>query len=195
MATASWLVAIHDDSNDKTAYTCHQCRTKLSHGTLIILVPANCAFCVQTSCQNASCTPACCHQVCQCVHRQHAARYEAEFLEDMDSLGCRRPDVMTRVSEYMTEIVEYIQTIMNNKMAYESNGSVNFDTQAFRCKLGSSVQAHSSSHESVCHNIQQQSLLTVTAAVQELYTALVSHCQALPNIAVCMSAQRNDKHR
>lgn len=39
---------------------------------------------------------------------------------------------MTRVSEYMTEIVEYIQTIMDNKMAYDSNGSVHFDTQAFR---------------------------------------------------------------
>lgn len=64
--------------------------------------------------------------------RQHAARYEKEFLEDMDSLGCRRPDVMTRVSEYMTEIVDYIQTIMDNKMAYESSGSVHFDTQAFR---------------------------------------------------------------
>lgn len=72
----------------------------------------------------------------QCAYgtccRQHAARFEKEFLEDMDSLGCRRPDVMTRVSEYMTEIVEYIQTIMGNKMAYESNGSVHFDTQAFR---------------------------------------------------------------
>ena len=66
------------------------------------------------------------------LHRQHAARYESEFLEDMDALGCRRPDVMTRVSEYMTEIVEYIQTIMSNNMAYERNGSVHFDTQAFR---------------------------------------------------------------
>ncbi|DBA81679.1 TPA: hypothetical protein ACH3X1_007426 [Trebouxia sp. C0004] len=66
------------------------------------------------------------------IYRQHAARYESEFLEDMDALGCRRPDVMTRVSEYMTEIVEYIQTIMSNKMAYESSGSVHFDTQAFR---------------------------------------------------------------
>lgn len=50
----------------------------------------------------------------------------------MDALGCRRPDVMTRVSEYMMEIVEYIQTIMDNNMAYEGNGSVHFDTQAFR---------------------------------------------------------------
>lgn len=39
---------------------------------------------------------------------------------------------MTRVSEYMQEIVEYIKTIIGNKMAYESNGSVYFDTQVFR---------------------------------------------------------------
>lgn len=69
---------------------------------------------------------------CALCCRQHAARYESEFFEDMDSLGCRRPDAMTRVSEYMSEIVEYIQTIMGNNMAYESNGSVHFDTQAFR---------------------------------------------------------------
>ena len=88
-------------------------------------------------------SPACITLIATCIiwplfsrlwllHRQHAARYESEFLEDMDALGCRRPDVMTRVSEYMTEIVEYIQTIMSNNMAYESNGSVHFDTQAFR---------------------------------------------------------------
>ena len=50
----------------------------------------------------------------------------------MDALGNRRPDVMTRVSEYMQEIVDYIKTIMDNKMAYESKGSAYFDTQAFR---------------------------------------------------------------
>ena len=76
--------------------------------------------------------------------RQHAARYEAEFLEDMDALGNRRPDVMTRVSEYMQEIVDYIQTIMGNRMAYESNGSTYFDTQAFRSpkSLSSSSNVH-----------------------------------------------------
>ena len=50
----------------------------------------------------------------------------------MDALGCRRPDVITRVSEYMPEIVSYVQRIIGNGMAYASNGSVYFDTQAFR---------------------------------------------------------------
>ncbi|KAG2442848.1 hypothetical protein HXX76_002927 [Chlamydomonas incerta] len=66
------------------------------------------------------------------VFRAHAAKYEREFLEDMDALGCRRPDVLTRVSEYIPEILEYVTRIIGNGMAYASNGSVYFDTQNFR---------------------------------------------------------------
>ena len=64
--------------------------------------------------------------------RQHAAQYEAEFFEDMAALGCRPPDVLTRVSEYIPEIVQYVQKIVANAMAYEAQGSVYFDTAAFR---------------------------------------------------------------
>jgi hypothetical protein len=31
------------------------------------------------------------------IFRAHAAKYEAEFLEDLAALGCRQPDVLTRV--------------------------------------------------------------------------------------------------
>eukprot|EP00798_Chlamydomonas_sp_ICE-L_P002666 gene2666-biopygen8694 len=62
------------------------------------------------------------------IFRAHAAKYEAEFTQDMDSLGVRRPDVLTRVSEYMDEIVDYVKKIVDNGIAYESNGSVYFDT-------------------------------------------------------------------
>lgn len=64
--------------------------------------------------------------------REHAARYEAEFLEDMDMLKCRPPHVLTRVSEYMQEIREYVDKIHANGMAYAVDGSVYFDTEAFR---------------------------------------------------------------
>ncbi|CAG9461321.1 unnamed protein product [Pedinophyceae sp. YPF-701] len=66
------------------------------------------------------------------IFRQHAARYEDEFLQDMDRLGVRRPDCMPRVSEYVPEIVAYIQKIVDEGMAYEANGSVYFSTAAFR---------------------------------------------------------------
>lgn len=57
---------------------------------------------------------------------------QAEFFEDMDALGVRRPDVLTRVVEFLPEIVAYVQGIVDNDMAYESNGSVYFDTVKFR---------------------------------------------------------------
>jgi cysteinyl-tRNA synthetase len=65
------------------------------------------------------------------IFRGHAARFEAAFLEDMATLGVRPPTVFTRVSEYIPEIVEYIEKIVTNGLAYESSGSVYFDTQAF----------------------------------------------------------------
>jgi len=49
---------------------------------------------------------------------------------------------MTRVSEFMPEIIEYVSTIISNDFAYESNGSVYFNTSNFHgsdnhhyCKL------------------------------------------------------------
>ena len=38
------------------------------------------------------------------VFDQHARKYERLYLEDMDALGVRRPDVMTRVSEYVPQV-------------------------------------------------------------------------------------------
>ena len=49
----------------------------------------------------------------------------------MAALGVAPPDVMTRVSEYLPEIVSYISTIIANGFAYESNGSVYFDVAAY----------------------------------------------------------------
>lgn len=64
--------------------------------------------------------------------RQHAARYEQEFTEDMRALGCRPPDVVTRVTDYMDTIIAYIQQICDNGMAYAHEGTVRFNSQAFR---------------------------------------------------------------
>lgn len=66
------------------------------------------------------------------IFRAHAARFEAEFFADMDELGVRRPSVLTRVSDYMPEIVDYVAQIERAGMAYTlADGSVYFDTAAF----------------------------------------------------------------
>lgn len=61
----------------------------------------------------------------------HSQKYEAEYLDDMRNLGIKTPDVLTRVSEYVKEIIDMTQGIINNGFGYESEGSVYFDTNAF----------------------------------------------------------------
>ena len=67
----------------------------------------------------------------QAIFAALARHFEAEFHQDMASLGVEPPDVLTRVSEYVPEIVQFIQQIIDKRFAYESNGSVYFDTAAF----------------------------------------------------------------
>lgn len=63
--------------------------------------------------------------------RQLAQQFENEFLEDMKVLGVQLPDIMTRVSEYVPEIVKYIEVLIAKNLAYEANGSVYFNTSSF----------------------------------------------------------------
>eukprot|EP00731_Ephydatia_muelleri_P009012 Em0004g1350a len=57
--------------------------------------------------------------------------WEDEFHKDMAALNVLGPDVLTRVSEYIEEIVAYVQKIVANGYAYVSNGSVYFDVAKF----------------------------------------------------------------
>jgi len=58
-------------------------------------------------------------------------KYEREFMEDMKRLNVGLPSVITRVSEYIPEIIAFIEKIIANGFAYESNGSVYFDVGKF----------------------------------------------------------------
>jgi cysteinyl-tRNA synthetase len=58
-------------------------------------------------------------------------KYELEFFDDLRALGVKLPDAITRVSEYVPEVVAYVEKIIDNGHAYESNGSVYFDTRHF----------------------------------------------------------------
>ncbi|KAM8712580.1 hypothetical protein ACLKA7_012990 [Drosophila subpalustris] len=57
--------------------------------------------------------------------------WEDQFHNDMKSLNILPPDVLTRVSEYVPQIVAFIQRIIDNGLAYDANGSVYFDVNGF----------------------------------------------------------------
>ncbi len=57
---------------------------------------------------------------------------EQNLWNDIDSLDIMRPTVVTRVTEYMDKMIEYIQKIIDNGLAYEKNGSVYFDYAAYK---------------------------------------------------------------
>ncbi|WVQ78146.1 cysteine-tRNA ligase [Cryptococcus sp. DSM 104549] len=65
------------------------------------------------------------------VSRRLAAHWEAAFFDDMARLRVLPPDNITRVSEYVPEIVSFVQRIVDNGFAYEGGGSVWFDVDKF----------------------------------------------------------------
>ncbi|KAI1138694.1 tRNA synthetases class I (C) catalytic domain-containing protein [Hypoxylon sp. FL0543] len=56
---------------------------------------------------------------------------EGEFTNDMDALNVLRPDVVTRVTEYVPQIAKFVEKIVEKGFAYEAEGSVYFDIAAF----------------------------------------------------------------
>ncbi|CAI5438832.1 unnamed protein product [Caenorhabditis angaria] len=66
------------------------------------------------------------------VFDQLAKTYENEFFADMARLHVLPVDVLTRVSEYVPEVIKYVERIISNGYAYSADdGSVYFDTKAF----------------------------------------------------------------
>ncbi|KAK0505081.1 tRNA synthetases class I (C) catalytic domain-containing protein [Armillaria luteobubalina] len=65
------------------------------------------------------------------VSRSLATYWEGRFFDDMARLRVRDPDTITRVTEYVPEIVQFVERIVSNGYGYVADGSVYFDTQAF----------------------------------------------------------------
>ena len=57
--------------------------------------------------------------------------WEEMYHKDMENLNILPANCLTRVSEYVPEIVDFIQKIIERGYAYESNGSVYFDVAKF----------------------------------------------------------------
>lgn len=59
-------------------------------------------------------------------------KFEDRFTEDVRALNCVDPDVVTRVTEYGQQIVDFVAKVEKNGFAYQtSDGSVYFDIEAF----------------------------------------------------------------
>ncbi|KAF8160698.1 tRNA synthetases class I (C) catalytic domain-containing protein [Crassisporium funariophilum] len=65
------------------------------------------------------------------ISRKLAAYWEGKFFDDMARLRVRNPDTVTRVTEYVPEIVSFVERIISNGFAYEAEGSVYFNTLTF----------------------------------------------------------------
>lgn len=58
--------------------------------------------------------------------------WEKDFFEICGMLKIDPPNVVTRVTEFVPEIVKFIEQIISNGFAYESNGSVYFNVDAYQ---------------------------------------------------------------
>ena len=66
------------------------------------------------------------------IFRKLPSFWERKYNEDMEKLNVLNPTITTRVSEYILEIIDYVEKIIENGFAYPaSDGSVYFDTVKF----------------------------------------------------------------
>ena len=63
---------------------------------------------------------------------EFAKFWEDSFFKDMRALNVMYPNYITRVSEYIPEIIKFIEVIIKKGYAYEKNGSVYFDIEAYK---------------------------------------------------------------
>jgi L-cysteine:1D-myo-inositol 2-amino-2-deoxy-alpha-D-glucopyranoside ligase len=63
--------------------------------------------------------------------RQLGDRWTVHFIDDMANLNVRPPDVFPRATEVIESIVEQVESLVKAGVAYEVNGSVYFDIEAW----------------------------------------------------------------
>lgn len=64
--------------------------------------------------------------------KEFTRHYEKIFLEDLEKLNIKPPDILSRATEHIPEMVALIKTLMAKGFAYKKEGSVYFDISKFK---------------------------------------------------------------
>jgi cysteinyl-tRNA synthetase len=76
--------------------------------------------------------------------RDYVSKYETAFLEDLQTLQCRRPHHLPRATEYIAEMIDLIDALLKRGIAYQApDRSVYFSIEKYRgcgCRYGQLVQ-------------------------------------------------------
>jgi len=57
--------------------------------------------------------------------------YDEHFLNDLNSINVKKPNIILRVSEIITQIIDFIIVLIDKEFAYYSNKSVYFDVKKY----------------------------------------------------------------
>ncbi len=69
--------------------------------------------------------------------REYTSKYEAAFLEDMQTLNCRRPHHLPRATEHIPEMLRLIEQLMGRGIAYRAaDGSIYFSIEKYQAAGG-----------------------------------------------------------
>jgi cysteinyl-tRNA synthetase len=119
----------------------------------------------------------------------HASRFEQSFFNDMSRLRVRQPDLLTRVTEFVPQIVSFIDRIIKNGYGYEVQGSVYFNTDAFDGHNGhhyAKLEPWSKGNRTLLQEGEGrlQYLLSPVSPLTSIWPCRLPQCRTRPTIPV-----------
>jgi cysteinyl-tRNA synthetase len=81
---------------------------------------------------------------------------EKNFWDDMESLNIKKPSKIIRVSDVIPDIIKFIQKLIENKYAYESNGSVYFNMDEYLNKYNTIMNNSSDNDKSIKNDFNSE---------------------------------------